>query len=41
MIDELYYNINIKLVQAGIKLNKDYWAKTYGLKDEEFEVVNT
>jgi phage gp29-like protein len=29
---------DIKLVQAGIKLNKDYWAKTYGLKDEEFEV---
>ena len=32
---------DIKLVQAGIKLNKDYWAKTYGLKDEEFEVANT
>ena len=28
---------DLKMVQAGIKLSKDYWQRTYGLKESDFE----
>ena len=30
---------DIKLNNAGIKLSKNYWMRTYGLKDEDLEIV--
>lgn len=31
---------DIKLYSAGIKLSKEYWKRTYGLRDSDFEVAN-